>query len=358
MNQFVDQRPPLNQSKQALSNMLRQRHPNTGVPYNIQQQQQRMQMIQNRGMSPIPRQMMYRARGMGGKPMNNQAMMNQQAAPMNPIVQQAPVNVNMPMQMGNNNPAQAMMNQPTPNPMVNQQMVMGQQNVMQQQVPTNQTIMPGPGSGGIPMQQNPPNMMQQQPQVAGQIMGANMATQQPNQMMQQQGQMGNMGGNQMTQGVSGNQNQMFPNQYQNQMNQSYTGYSNNPQMAANQGNVQAQGQTPMMGNFQQQANPMATSQQRNHQADFLAQQRRNQLMQQQQQQQGQQQTPNVTMNTNMQGNVPPPYRGGKPNMVNPNIQFQELRMRQRAMMTQQQQGEWRVLARVKHLNREIIKLSF
>lgn len=64
MNQFVDQRPPLNQSKQALSNMLRQRHPNAGVPFNIQQQQ-RMQMIQNRGMAPMARApMMYRARAM------------------------------------------------------------------------------------------------------------------------------------------------------------------------------------------------------------------------------------------------------------------------------------------------------
>jgi hypothetical protein len=343
VNQFVDQRPPLNQSKQALSNMLRQRHPGAnpgGVPFNIQQQQ-RMQMIQNRGMAPMQRApMIYRARAMGGKPMNNQAMMNQQTTPMNPMSQQAPVNVNMPMQIGNNNPNQAMMNQSTPNPM-NQQMVMGQQNVMQQ-VPANQTIMPGPGSGGIPMQQNPPNMMQQQAQGGGQIMGANMPTQQQNQMIQQQGQMGNMG-NQMAQGVSGNQNQMFPNQYQNQMNQNYSGYNNNPQMGANQGNVQAQGQTPMMGNFQQQSNPMTNpNQQRNHQAEFLAQQRRQQLMQQQQaqqaqQQQGQQQTPNVTMNANMQGNVPPPYvnRGGKPNM-NPNIQFQ---MRQRAMMTQQQQGK-------------------
>jgi hypothetical protein len=327
--------------------MLRQRHPNQNAPFNIQQQ--RMQMLQNQNRQPMhplqQRQMMFRAR-MGGKP----GMINQQAAAgagINPMVQQTPGNMMQGGQQGmmaGGNQTQGIMNQQNPN------MGMAQQNpnVMQVAQP-QQTILPGPSSGGIMPQNNVvPNMMvnqnvNQQPQQAAQMIG-NIMNQQQNMMQQNVGnQMGNVP-NQMVPGATNqNQNQnMFPNQYQN-MNQNYSGY-NNPTMGGNQANVQGQAQNAMMGNFQQNTPIAAQQQQRNPQADFLAQQRRQYLQQQQQQQQQpqQQQTPNVTMNTNMavgpQGNVPPPYRqGGKP-MVNPNTQqFQE--MRRQMMLKQQQQQQ-------------------
>lgn len=369
MNQFVE-RPQLNPSKQALSNMLRQRHPNQNAQFsNIQQQ--RMQMMQNQNRMQLQqRQMLYRAR-MSGKPMNTPGMMNQQGGAvnvggMNPMAQ----NQNNMMQGGQQgmmagaNQVQGMVNQQNPGGMgMGSGMAQQNPNAMQQ---PQQTILPGPSSGGI-MPQNPvvPNMMQAAPQSqTAQMMTGNINQNQN--MMQQnvQNQMGNQMGGQMQnqmqgqmgqQGGAGNQNQqgnMFPQQYQN-----YSGY-NNPAMAGNQGNIQQQGQVQggMMNNFQQNA-PVAGVQQRNPQADFLAQQQARQRQQQYLQQQAaqqqpqntmnpqgvSQQTPNVTMNTNMavgsQGNVPPPYRqGGKP-MVNPNTQqFQEMRMRQ-MMLQKQQQGE-------------------
>ena len=99
MSQF--ERPPINQSKQALSNMLRQRQPH-GVQANPQftmqqQQQQRMAMMNNQQtpqqlqqlQQQQRQQQLYRAR-MASKPMPGNP--NALPANVNPgMVQQTPV---------------------------------------------------------------------------------------------------------------------------------------------------------------------------------------------------------------------------------------------------------------------------
>lgn len=140
------------------------------------------------------------------------------------------------------------------------------------------------------------------------------------QNMQQGGNIGNAG-------IAGN-NMMGPGMFQNQAapyqntNQNYSNYGN-------QGIVQQGGQG-MMGNFNQMG-----QQQRNTQAEYMAQQR---ALAARNNQYGQH-APNVTMNNIInQGAVPPyPRQGGKPAAAAQNQQqFQQQRLRQQMLMQQQQ----------------------
>lgn len=140
------------------------------------------------------------------------------------------------------------------------------------------------------------------------------------QNMQQGGNIGNAG-------IAGN-NMMGPGMFQNQAapyqntNQNYSNYGN-------QGIVQQGGQG-MMGNFNQMG-----QQQRNTQAEYIAQQR---ALAARNNQYGQH-APNVTMNNIInQGAVPPyPRQGGKPAAAAQNQQqFQQQRLRQQMLMQQQQ----------------------
>lgn len=313
VNQYAE-RPALNQSKQALSNMLRQRHPNQASPYNIQQQ--RMQMMQNQNRQQLQlqqRQMMFRAR-MGGKPMNSPGVVNTQVgnvSGMNTAMQQ-----NSGMIQG----TQHSMNSGMISQQNNNVVTMSQQNQNTMQTIQQSSVLPGPSSGGI-INSVVPNMMQTiQQNQPSQVLGNNMNQQN---LMQQ-----NLN-NIPSQLVQGNQNQqnMFSNQYQT-MNQSYANY-NNASMVVNQTNLQNQG--GMINSFQQSTTAISNNPQRNSQSEFLSQQRRNQFLQQ----------PQQTSNTsNMSSNVPPPYRStsGKPITNSQNQQFQEMRMRQMMLKQQQAQG--------------------
>lgn len=353
MNQF--ERPPLNQSKQALSNMLRNRHPsymnqqNPQVPPNFTMQQTSQQRIMHQG-NPQMRQ------NMGAQQQNMQFMRNanQMRQGINPMSNQVAAGP-----MTGNNPA------------INQGIAGGQvqgpsnqmAGMMQQQQNTGMMSggqvnnqMMGNQMGAMANQQNIPQQNMNVNVNAGNMnvgqMGNQIGQQMPNTQMNslQMGsnQMGNQGGN-----TGGGQ--MFQNQYQGNVNQNYQGY-NQQGMNTGTGGGQQQG---MMNNFNQgvqgvqgvggvQSNVVQPNQ-RNPQDMYVQQRLQNRVPPYMQQ--GGQQTPNVTMNTQMVGNMgnnagaPPVYprqQGGKPNM-NPNQQNQYAlnaqRLRQQQLLLQQQQQQ-------------------
>ncbi|XP_055677088.1 mediator of RNA polymerase II transcription subunit 12 isoform X2 [Lutzomyia longipalpis] len=324
INRF--ERPSMtNQSKQALSNMLRQRHPFIGgnqpgnaANFNIQQQQQRQQQQQQQQQHQFMRNTL-RA-NLGAQMGPNQAM--------NPVMGQT---MNQPMgQMGQTMGGQGM----GPGGMMNQQSQMGQ-NPMSQAQAAPQTMMAQGGAmmataGGAMMNQagggmgqtsgigqGPSGMMQQQPQQAPGGGAAGGGAQ-----MVAQG-MGAGGMQTIQQG--GNQQAMFQNQQYQGMAQNFGGYGG-------QGMNQQNAPQTMMGNFNQMT-PQRTSQ-----AEYIAQQR----ALQQNRGQYMQPAPNVTMNNMVGQGAAPPYSrqgqtGGKPTQAQQQ-QFQQAnqqRIRQQMMMQQQ-----------------------
>ncbi|XP_059617864.1 mediator of RNA polymerase II transcription subunit 12 isoform X2 [Phlebotomus argentipes] len=347
MNRF--ERPSMaNQSKQALSNMLRQRHPfiggNQATSANFNMQQQRQQQIPfmrntlraslggqmgpggQQSMNPVMGQNMGQmgqamgGQGMGGQTMGGQTMGGQAMGGQ--------------AMGGQTMGGQAMGGQGMgPGSLMTQQSQMGQ-NPMSQAQSAPQAMMSQAGgmmasaSGGMMTQgqttamgQAPGGMMQQQQQQAP-VTGAGGAT---GGMVGQT--MGAGGMQTMQQG--GGQQAMFQNQQYQGMAQNFGGYGG---QAMNQ---QAAPQA-MMTNFSQM------SAQRTSQAEYIAQQRalqanRGQYMQP---------APNVTMNNMVAQGAAPPYSrqgqtGGKPTQAQQQ-QFQQVnqvnqqRIRQQMMMQQQQ----------------------
>lgn len=293
MNRF--ERPQINnQSKQALSIMLRQRHPpfmpgnqpagQPGQQFNMQQQRNQLQLQQQQQQHQ--QYIRTSLRGMNPSQMGNNQMTGMVQPGMGPGI----------------NPNNMIANQPSQMP--------------QSQIAQNQQ----PGIGGI-MGQTGGNMMSQTGgrltpasmsqaggmigQAGGNMMPQGNRTMAPTTMMSQQAAAGMVpqGMNSsgvpvpgIQQGVQGGQQSMFSGNSQqfSGMAQNFGGgggYAN--QGMPQQPNLQ---QNMQMGNFNQ------INAQRS-QAEFLAQQQRNLQQQQQQQQQVQanrqftQQVPNVTMNT-------------------------------------------------------------
>ncbi|XP_026481601.1 mediator of RNA polymerase II transcription subunit 12-like [Ctenocephalides felis] len=297
VNRF--ERPQASNSKQAISNMLRQRHPmNQFMPSGAGAGSPAVGAGGPGGQYPAamgPRQHMIRQQLRAGMTPNTMGM-----------------NANQGMMAGN----QAINSGMSANQMPGQNM--GQMGVQ------------GMGNAGMQGQ-----MMGQNANI-GQGLNPGMA----NQNINNQG-MGSQASNQVMAGqnISGAQQAMFQNQqYGNMpqgMNQNYPGYTGQPT------NQQA-----MMGGFQgqqqftnQQNTAMMNQQQRNAHAEYMAQRvNRGSYMQQQQ-------APNVTMNT-MGGPAPPYPRGGQPGSQNQVPQFpqqmnpqQSQRMRQQMLALQQQQQQ-------------------
>lgn len=318
MNRF--ERPQINnQSKQALSIMLRQRHPPFmpgNQPTNSGQftmQQQRTQQLQQQQHQQSQQQQQQHQQQQYINRTNTS--LNTSLRGMNPSVAAMGNNQmsGMVQPMGPGlNPNNMMANQPGPMP---------QSQIAQNQQPGIGIM--GPSSGGSMMSQTgriTPASMGQGGGMIGQA-GGNMIpqgnrTMPPSAMMSQQGIVPQQG---IQQGVQGQS--MFtgtPQQFGGMagMAQNFGGgYGNQgiPQQPNLQQNIQ-------MGNFSQQQINQRT------QAEFLAQQQRN--LQQQQQQQanqqqvqanrqqqfGQQQVPNVTMQGQGigQGGAAPPYPRQQP----------------------------------------------
>lgn len=302
VNRF--ERPQMNNnSKQALSNLLRQRQPpfvggnqmaNNPGNFNAMQQQRQG------GMQPqqVPSQMQ--------NPQSQQFMRNQirgmapnQMIPGGPmsggnVAGNVPgMNSNMVGPNGNMNASQMMMQQ-------NQQNMVGGQQPGGQS--SNQSLNQGMGQG----------MMN-----AGGSMGIG----------QQQAGM-------MQQGMMGNQSQQ---QFQNYNN------FNNPAMG-NQpgGGGGAPGSVPVQQNMMSGSNFNQMNAQSTNQVEYMARQRVLQQQQQQQTNRGQyiNQTPNITMSNMMNQGGAPPYQrqgsagGGKPTVSQQQQFSQQQRLRQQQMMMQ------------------------
>lgn len=381
VNRF--ERPQIiqNPSKQALSNMLRSRHPFMGVQGNTSggfgmqnQQPNPMQTQPQQQRSAANAQQFIRMRGPAGPNQLGNQSVGMVAQPGGLIGQPVMVgqtgvggiNQLIGTNMGtSNNMLSQQSNVINPNSMLGQQgqnvnMSMGGQNAQNSGM-MNQNSNMMTNSSGV----GNPNMVQIQGglnQNSGIVgnMGMMQGQQQANaNMMGQQG----MGGMQNMQQVGSNatvpqqQQQMFQNQQYQNMNQQYQGY-NQPQQQQAAMNQQQQNvvQQNMMGN--QFGNAIGQQPQRSTQAEYMTQQRvalanRNQYATMQQQQ-----APNVTMNNMVGGpqGTAPPYphnvgRQGKPNInaaVNQGNmgpqqqqfhqqQQQQQRMRQMQILQQQQQ---------------------
>ncbi|XP_039485003.1 mediator of RNA polymerase II transcription subunit 12 isoform X1 [Drosophila santomea] len=359
------ERPPLNaNSKQALSQMLRQRQPF---------QQQQAQQGPGGGFNPMQQQPQPSQQQPGPQQQINPNQMRQQQ--MNPQQNPQSVAAFNAMQQQQQNAQQQQMN---PNQQQQQQFMRGG-NMRPGMAPNQMNQM---NMGGQGMAQNP--MMQQQ--IPQNMVG--MVNPNANQMMQSGGAQGGNGvgvgvgvgvggaGNNPNMGMGGMpqqgmmqqqpqqqpqqqvQFQNFQNQYQQQqqqqgMQQQGGGAGVGVGMAPNQ---QQQQQANMMGNF----NPQMQQANRSN-PDFMAAAAVAQQQQQQQQQQQRvvpggmmagnrnqymNQAPNVTM-SNMMGPVPsgvvgqvPPYArqqsagGGKPGVLNTQQQFQQQQQQQQQLRHQ------------------------
>ncbi|GAB0086625.1 Mediator of RNA polymerase II transcription subunit 12 [Sergentomyia squamirostris] len=325
MNRF--ERPPniANPSKQALSNMLRQRHPPfiaanqpaNAANFNMQQQQQQQQQRQQQQQQQAQQQQHQFMRTL--RP--NMAGQMGPAQAMNPVMGQ---NMNQPMaQMGQTMGGQTM----GPASLMNQQTQMQQNPMSQAQAQPQGMMAQNTGmmvqtSGGMMNQaasgmgqQAPGGMMQQQQAPGGGAAGG--AGGMVNQAMA-------TGGMQNMQ-QAGGQQAMF-------QNQQYQGITQNFGAYGNQGMNQQAGPQSMMTNFNQM-NPQRTTQ-----AEYMAQHRAMQANRAQYMQPA----PNVTMNNMVGQGAAPPYSrpgqtGGKPTQTQQQQQFQQVnqqRIRQQMMMQQ------------------------